>query len=226
MQRVLAALSAAFVLPRSHSPARARVAVNRAYRCTAPVRMPEGPEVTVHAETLNATLRGQQLRGARILSGRYIGNGSVAGRSAPPEGWKVLQDALPTTVLSVHSHGKFMWWRLGPSLTMWSTLGMSGAWSLLPSAHARIGLQLRAADGRDWPLFYNDQRNFGTVTVCSDDSLLQEKLRTLGPSWLAEDGLCLDAFIAVVRRQCATKRSANVAVAKFLMDQRKTAGIG
>ena len=34
-----------------------------------------------------------------------------------------------------------------------------------------------------------------------------------------EGGLSRDAFMDVVRRQCATQRSASVAVAKFLMDQ-------
>lgn len=204
----------------------------RALRRTAGVFMPEGPEVTVHAERLHATCARQQLKRAEILSGRYAGNGAVAGRG-PPAGWQDLQRALPVTVDSVRSKGKFMYFDLEatnvPQLTMWSTLGMTGAWSLSPSEHARVLLEFSndgdEADG-SWCLYYNDQRNFGTITVCSDDNQLEAKLASLGPSWLAPGGLTLDAFQAIVQRQCASKRSAAVPVAKFLMDQGKTSGIG
>ena len=193
--------------------------------------MPEGPEVTVHAERIHAACRGQRICRADIWSGRYQGSGVIPGRQAPPAQWATLQEALPATLESVSSKGKFMWMRLSSpavaNLTLWSTLGMTGAWSEVASEHARVVLELSDADGRTRELYYNDQRNFGSITVCTDEAQLHAKLASLGPSWLEQPaGLSREAFNEVVARQCARKRSAAVPVAKFLMDQSKTCGIG
>ena len=197
--------------------------------------MPEGPEVTVHAERLHAACSGQVLRRADILSGRYLGDGPTAGRGSPPQRWNELQHALPATVDSVQSKGKFMFMRMTPCqgaapLTLWSTLGMTGAWSLTPTEHARVVLELSEPSAAEplssFSLFYNDQRNFGSLTVCVDEVELKAKLASLGPSWLEPKGLSLEAFLAIAAKQCRTKRGAAVPLAKFLMDQSKTAGIG
>ena len=108
---------------------------------------------------------------------------------------------------------------------------MTGCWSHAPDAYTRVTLTLGddaagATRTSSWRLFFNDQRNFGSLTVCVDAALLEQKLSTLGPSWMAAGGLSRERFEAVVTKQVASKRSANVPVAKFLMDQAKTSGIG
>uniref|UniRef100_A0A7S3B397 Formamidopyrimidine-DNA glycosylase H2TH DNA-binding domain-containing protein n=1 Tax=Haptolina ericina TaxID=156174 RepID=A0A7S3B397_9EUKA len=148
-----------------------------------------------------------------------------------------------------------------PQLSVWTTLGMSGEWSLERTTHARIALEFceDAAEPRTL-LFYNDQRNFGSVTVCLQMGMLQAKLATIGPCWLPSTawlpaanskgggggeieggdaevggegdgvegcgGVSLTLFKQIVRKQCSTSRRMNVPVAKFLMDQSKTSGIG
>lgn len=189
--------------------------------------MPEGPECTVHTESLDEACRGRIVTGAHILSGRYQGSGTVPGRGAPPEEWSAFQDALPATISSVSNKAKFIFWTMtsaadGSQLTLWSTLGMTGAWSWIPSEHARICLELD--DGER--LYYNDQRNFGTITCCMDEAKLAAKLDSLGPSWLPPGNLPFEKFDQLARRQCSKKRSAAVPLAKFLMDQSKTSGIG
>ena len=219
---------------------------------TTPVRMmPEGPECKVHAESLHTMFAGShELVSAAILSGRYYegnvdansnlqGRPRQAGRGAPPENWAALEELLPATVEAVSSRGKFIWWTMRGGMqqerqwTFWSTLGMTGSWSLRRNAHSRVAIGLRAKDGHDHcNLYYNDQRNFGTLTVCIDDGKLEEKLASLGPPWLGNgadengNGLSCDDFLEVVQRQCKGKRSRAVAVAKFLMDQKKTSGVG
>jgi formamidopyrimidine-DNA glycosylase len=76
----------------------------RHLRTTPPMMMPEGPEVALHAERLSAAFRRSSLESAAILSGRYTGR--------PPARWDELQRALPATVESVNSHGKFLWWEV------------------------------------------------------------------------------------------------------------------
>lgn len=123
---------------------------------------------------------------------------------------------------------------------------MTGAWSKQRGSHSRLELRLQqpcdatpAATG-GFSLFFNDQRSFGTITVSVERAELEAKLASLGPSWLAapsgadgaSDGslLSLADFLGVVRRQCDPARrggaGGHVPVAKFLMDQSKTAGIG
>ena len=193
----------------------------RTLRRTPTVFMPEGPECRVHAERLDAVVSGKKLLGAEILSGRYA--------NAPPKNWQALLDALPATFASVQSHGKFIYWTLDAeeavSLTFWSTLGMTGAWARERGAHSRVAFTFGDGGGAD-VLYYNDQRNFGTLTVSVEADELDAKLATLGPSWLQEGGLPRSEFLRVVGAQCASKRRRAVPLCKFLMDQSKTAGIG
>ena len=234
---VLCAAAEAF----THRMARPRTAARRAFTRTPPCRMPEGPECCVHAESLNERFAGSTLQRAAILSGRYSGDGSIPGRRAPPEHWGQLCSALPAAVTAVSSKGKFIWWTLRPhsgvlsEFTFWSTLGMTGAWSLERSVHSRVAFELfdecrpTGSAGESAPqrsvLFFNDQRNFGTLTVCLEHVLLEAKLATLGPTWLG-GGLPWPQFLEIASKQCSNGRSAKVPVARFLMDQGKTAGIG
>ena len=71
----------------------------RGLRRSPPTMMPEGPEVKVHAESLDARLAGTRLLSARIVSGRYLGDGDTPGRGAPPANWSALVDALPALSL-------------------------------------------------------------------------------------------------------------------------------
>ena len=80
---IAAASAAALVLP----PVRL---ATRRFRCSPPRLMPEGPEVAVHAETLDGAFAGAPLHAATLLSGRYA--------ATPPENWDALQAALPATV--------------------------------------------------------------------------------------------------------------------------------
>mmetsp|Transcript_17441 Transcript_17441/g.57694 ORF Transcript_17441/g.57694 Transcript_17441/m.57694 type:complete len:224 (-) Transcript_17441:488-1159(-) len=68
-------------------------------------------------------------------------------------------------------------------------------------------------------VFYNDVRNFGTLTFSLDPAELENKLASIGPAFL--DGLTASEFIKIAKRQ---KKSRFLAV--FLMDQKKTSGIG
>ena len=168
--------------------------------------MPEGPEVRKNAESLAKRVSGRDISGIEILSGRY--------GKKPPSGLTLLKNIIPIRVVGVGSHGKFMYWILDDELSIWSTLGMTGQWGDKPSDHARIKITLN-----DGEVYFNDQRNFGTIKFVRGKFQLIEKLKSLGPDMLAQD-VTNNEFIKKLR-SCD-----EWTITKALMDQSIVAGIG
>jgi len=168
--------------------------------------MPEGPEVRKNAESLAQHASGREVIGIDILSGRYI--------KKPPGGLSSFCNVLPKRVIGVGAHGKFLYWLLDDELSIWSTLGMTGQWASNSSEHSRLKITLN-----DGEIYFNDQRNFGTVKFVRGKFQLIEKLKSLGPDMLAED--VSDAtFIEKLRKYNKWT------IAKSLMDQCIIAGVG
>ena len=99
MMLATAAASAAWLTSTSRPLALRARSISR----TPPCFMPEGPECLVHAERLNERFAGMTLRRVAILSGRYAGDGTIPGRSAPPAHWDTLRQSLPAAVEYVGS---------------------------------------------------------------------------------------------------------------------------
>lgn len=133
---------------------------------------------------------------------------------APPDGYEELVDLLPLNILGTGVHGKFMYWLLGSSWSVWSTLGMTGQWARDSSSHTRVEFLVSGEK-----IFYNDIRNFGTLKFVKGPKPLIDKLQSLGPDLLSEEcppGL----FIACLRRQN------NKLIVQALMDQSVVSGVG
>ena len=205
--------------------------------------MPEGPEVRTLVDSLDARLRDKFLIGAEITSGRYI--------KKEPIGWNLLHAAIKSQkrglcVDKVACKGKFIYmlFKNEVEVTILSTLGMTGVWTLDPSrTHRRLSLTFVDTEPsivNDHPhasslhttytpmkLYFCDTRSFGTFKV-APLTFLQAKLATLGVDWLAagcasagKDQM-LSEFILLGQEAGKKKRP----LCKFLMDQKKTAGIG
>ena len=72
-------------------------------------------------------------------------------------------------------------------------------------------------------LILSDARNFGTLKCCFDDNDLDKKLRNLGFDWLNPSSRpTFEQFLQLGNMAATRKRP----LAVFLMDQKKTAGIG
>ena len=168
--------------------------------------MPEGPECRKYAMDLAERVSGKTLVSVEIISGRYT--------KKPPTGLDTFMRHLPMKVVGAGVHGKFIYWILGDELSVWSTLGMTGAWSSKESKHTRIKFVLD-----DGSVYYNDQRNFGTLKFVRGKFQLIEKLKSMGPDMLAND-IADDVFIAAARRK------PNWQITKVLMDQSLVAGVG
>jgi len=221
------------------------------FRRTTITMMPEGPEVRSLTDRMRYRYGGGrwEINSADLLSGRYKDG-------KPPDNWQHLQEALPVKLADVRCKGKFIYFLLDGDqpLSCWSTLGMTGGWTLRPHRHARFSLTLvptagsrAAGDGHEAEtLYYYDMRNFGTFKVCVDPMLLEAKLKSLGHAWLpmfpvpdvgndrmalsnescSSSEVMLDEDVFVALGTAAAKRSPSRALAVFLMDQSQTSGIG
>jgi formamidopyrimidine-DNA glycosylase len=169
--------------------------------------MPEGPECRKIAESLAKFASGKTLISVEILSGRYT--------KKLPTGFEYFKESFPVPVVGVGVHGKFIYWILKKDFSIWNTLGMSGSWSSEEEKHSRV--KFNFLDGSR--VYFNDQRNFGTLKFVGGKQPLIEKLTSLGPDMLAKD-VSDDLFIERVRK----KNSHNIC--KVLMDQAIVCGVG
>jgi len=117
---------------------------------------------------------GKKILNIDIVSGRYLKN--------KIKNYDEFKQLFPIKVVGIGVHGKFIYWILENGFSIWSTLGLSGAWQNMETKHTRIKVTLD-----DGVAYYNDARNFGTLKLIKDKNLLLEKLVSLGPDMLAED---------------------------------------
>jgi formamidopyrimidine-DNA glycosylase len=168
--------------------------------------MPEGPECRRYAKDLAERISGRQLLKVEILSGRYV--------KKKPSGVESFLAGMPEQIVGAGVHGKFIYWILKNDLFIWSTMGMTGQWSSLETSHSRVKFHLN-----DGAVYFNDQRNFGTLKFVRGKFRLIEKLNSFGPDLLAED-IPDDVFIDRIRTR------PNWQITKALMDQSIVAGVG
>ena len=168
--------------------------------------MPEGPEVRRMAQALAERVSGRTLRAVEILGGRY--------QKKSPNGIEVIAPRFPLKVIGAGCHGKFMYWILDDEYSIWCTLGMTGGWSEAVTKYPRLRFHLS-----DGPLYFNDQRNFGTIKFVRGKFNLIEKLTSLGPDMLATE-VDDKTFIKQLRKKNTWE------ITKALMDQSIIAGVG
>jgi len=175
--------------------------------------MPEGPECTRTARQVDRAVRGKSLVNLNFISGRYT--------KTLPAGFANFYIALEDNhlpVKGVYNKGKFIWWEFGdlfPICYMYTTLGMSGNFKLQPSKHTRIAFYF----DDDTAVYYNDQRNFGTIKFVFDDKDHHKKLDSIGPDML-NNPCTLSEFLRIARLK------PRWTMVKWLMDQSQISGVG
>lgn len=179
--------------------------------------MPEGPEVTRVSTQLNSVLQNTLLEDVQFLSGRYF--------KQPPENFFKFESALNKGALlikSINNKGKFIWWELENNWFIFSTLGMSGRYSLEESKHSRILFDVTKMYHKYTEflsVYYEDIRNFGTIKFVNDRNILNKKLDSIGPDMLNNPCTTCD-FLKIARKHN------NKSIVKFLMEQKYISGIG
>lgn len=169
--------------------------------------MPEGPEVRRYGLDLSEFVSGKVLKSVNVLSGRYT--------KKPIPGLLEIARTLPVKITGVGVHGKFLYWILKNDHYIWNTLGMTGHWSPNKKNHSRVEF---CFDDKS-KVYFNDQRNFGTVKIVRGKHYLLEKLKTLGPDMLADD-VDDDVFFKAIRKKSKWP------ITKAIMNQSVIAGVG
>jgi formamidopyrimidine-DNA glycosylase len=169
--------------------------------------MPEGPEVRIIGEDLAKKVSSRNIVSIEVLSGRYVK------KSLP--GLDHASSNVPLSIVGVGVHGKFIYWITRNDIFLYNTLGMTGRWSDKRSDHSRVAFHL--SDGR--AVYFEDQRNFGTLKFVVGRENLIKKLEGLGPDLLSGN-VTNEEFISCVRKK------KKWAICKALMDQSVVAGVG
>ena len=197
--------------------------------------MPEGPEVRAMVDDIRTTLLPSEpvkwsLSKFQVLSGRY--------KLTDIPKISNLINVLPLNLGKIECKGKFIYFSFKSSYFFWSTLGLTGWWTFdspeRTNDNARIQLTFSKLDETllspnqstsnqcdERNLFYYDQRNFGTFKISTDENELHEKLASLGYCWLTNRPT-LQQFSDLLNN----KRTQSKPLAVFLLNQKKTAGVG
>lgn len=179
--------------------------------------MPEGPEVTRVATQLNSVVKNSLLDSVTLLSGRYL--------KKAPDNFFEFESVLHKGALlikSVNNKGKFIWWELEHDWFIFSTLGMSGRYSLEESKHSRLLFDITKIYHKYTeflPVYYEDIRNFGTIKIVNDRNILNKKLDSIGPDML-NNPCTASEFLKIARKYN------NKSIVKFLMEQKYISGVG
>mmetsp|Transcript_18742 Transcript_18742/g.26884 ORF Transcript_18742/g.26884 Transcript_18742/m.26884 type:complete len:341 (-) Transcript_18742:652-1674(-) len=189
--------------------------------------MPEGPEVYSIVDKISTTLKLSEIPKSNpwFLSNISVISGRYSDKALPK--LSEFINVLPVRLDSVQCKGKFIYFQLANSSSIWSTLGLSGGWmfSSFQMAHSRICLtfvqERNDTETTTEYLHFYDQRNFGTMKLCFDPKLLDEKIDSLGDCWLSGP-ISYEKF----RNMIKSNRMLTKPLVVFLMNQKKTAGIG
>jgi len=173
------------------------------YNINEKVLMPELPEV----ETIANELRKAPIEGVTITSAEIAWKRTLA----TPKLEDFLKNIRSKTILSVGRRGKFLYFRLSESYTLFVHLRMTGRFSFKSGEHVRASLHLQ--DGR--VLYYHDTRKFGRWFFVQDE---MQVIGKLGPEPL-DPHLTLKDFARSLHR---FRRQ----LKPLLLDQTFLAGLG
>jgi DNA-formamidopyrimidine glycosylase len=172
--------------------------------------MPEGPEVRITSQDLNKKFKGATITGFRTISGRYT--------KKSPKNLEEFRKKIPLKITEISNKGKFIYILLHNDSSIWITLGLTGYLTndmeMGDEKHLRYLIETNKG-----PIYFYDQRNFGTIIFSNDRKELDKKLTTLGPDLLQTN-------ITWQELKTILMKSQNKPVAVVLMDQKKLSGIG
>lgn len=188
--------------------------------------MPEGPEVTVIAKGLN-----DLLKDTYIVNFEY--NEKSRYRTKKPDGYNLFTESIETInntknnkgvkIISIKNKGKFIYWTFNNGYYLMQTLGLSGGWFKDERRSTGCILYFKRwnNDIEFNKLYYDDQRRFGTMKFTNDKSVLDKKLKEIGPDVLNEK-FEFTEWQKIIKQ----KKLMNKPIFKVITDQKIISGIG
>lgn len=178
--------------------------------------MPEGPEVKITADGLNAHMSNCYIQGINVTpASRYYNSGIKNHDNLK----------LPLYVQSVTSKGKKILINCVDSINypviLVSALAMEGSWKLHSGKHAGIEIYLETTDGDSKTVYFHDTRHFGTFHICFVQDELQFVLKDVGPDLLSED-ISYEHYHSVI----SNPKLRNKEICWFMMEQKFFSGVG
>ena len=180
--------------------------------------MPEGPEVKIIVDGLNKVLKNKYIKNIEITkSSRY--------RTKAPNGFNDFKDFVlkdNPKIKAIKCKGKFIYFEIEGGWFIINRLGMSGIWSHTQGKHTSLILtysSLQKNQTKNKDIFFIDQRHFGIFEFTNDKSILNQKLKALGPD-LLNDKISFSQFKTIILQH--SKKN----ICKVLMDQSIFSGIG
>ena len=174
--------------------------------------MPEGPEVSILARSLNKLLKNKELKEIKILEGGKYENKA-------PNNYELFKRNLPLKVTEIKNKGKLIYWIFSDDTFMINHLNMTGIWSVNQQLK-HSALEFIFGSKKNLTLFYTDIRRFGRVEFGPDKPELERILKIIGPDIVNDKGLSFKIFLEIAEK----KKRLNIT--KFLMDQHNISGIG
>ncbi len=182
--------------------------------------MPEGPEVKRMAESLNYHL-------SRLyLVDFEINEKSKHFQKVPIKNFEALISGME--FINVSSYGKKIIFSLKSEhrcAYIVTSLGLEGKWLCSPGRNSGIVLKLAKKIAgvliESPPLYFDDSRHFGTISVCGSYEDLLNIFKNVGPDYLAAD-VTFEIFYKEIR----TLRRSGKKISDFLIDQKIFSGIG
>lgn len=183
--------------------------------------MPEGPEIIITQQYLWTRCNGKKITRIQILSGRYT-HQSI-------KNFEKIK--LPLTIRNIDSKGKLLWFDVtdntGKFITIFNTFGLMGGWGFDRTNSSRILFDIHDAKNNLAKLYYDDQRNFGTLEFILDDTDRQKRIDRLAPDilrTLMDD----NQLIGLIEQYIERTRKKDFNVVKVLMNDQTAvvSGIG
>lgn len=182
--------------------------------------MPEGPEASFLADYMDTRFKNKYLSKFEIVKGRYVNH-------EPPVNTAVFVKQLPLKCLNVTKKGKVIYFYFANGWCLISKLGMSGWWYC-------------EGDEPDWKpmsknivlefdnkqLIFSDFRNYGTLTITRDPTVIQTELDKVAPDILAST-TTLKTFKTRINQQILKPTLQQHLIEDVLVDQKVImSGIG
>ena len=169
--------------------------------------MSEGAIVKLLGESLAAIVTEKQLLSVDVISSSYTKKDS--------KNFNLFSARLPTKVVGIGAHGKFLYWIVTNDVFIYSTLGPTCSWTTEETQHSRVAFNLEG----DLRIFFNDEKNSGALKTIPGRAELIKKLTALGPDILSE--VVSDARFTESLMTCP-----ETTVVEAMMNQDVISGIG